>query len=112
MRGSYVTVNTLVLEFDLVEERISVRLARRQDVLEHLSNGCSVVDDPLTILDLLPSVVDVGHLRHSSFPVEVEVIDPTSSFCILPKMSMGQVFSSHLSIELAILVGLNPLPVR
>ena len=105
-------MDATVLELDLVEQRVPVWLARRDDILEHVSNWRTVVDDPLTVLNLLASVIDIGHLRHTGIPVEVEVVNPSLRLRILTEIGVSNILRHSLGIELTIGVGFNPSPVR
>ena len=105
-------MDTTVLELDLVKERVPVWLACGDDILEHVRNWRPVIDDPLTVLDLLPGVIDIGHLRHTGISVEVEVVDPSLRLCILTEIRMSDIFSHSLGIELAICIRFNPSSVR
>ena len=105
-------MDSTILELDLVEERVPIRLARRDDILEHVRNWRTVVDDPLTVLNLLTSVIDIGHLRYTGIPVEVEVVNPSLRLCILTEIGVCNVLGHSLGIELAIRIRFNPSSVR
>ena len=104
-------MDATVLELDLVEQRVPVWFACGDDVLEHVRNWRTVVDDPLTVLDLLAGIVDVGHLRHTGISVEVEVLNPPLRLCILTKVAVCNILGHGLSIELTIGIRLDPSPV-
>ena len=104
-------MNATVLELDLVEERVPVWLACGDDVLKHVRNWRTVVDDPLTVLDLLAGVVDIGHLRHPGISVEVEIVNPSLRLCILTEVAVCNILRHSLGIELTVGIRLNPSPV-
>ena len=63
-------------------------------------------------MDLLAGVIDIGHLRHTGIPVEVEVVNPSLRLCILTEVAVRNILSHSLGIELAICIRFNPSPVR
>ena len=63
-------------------------------------------------MNLLSSVIDVGHLRHTGISVEVEVVNPSLRLCILTEVAVRNILGHSLGIELAICIRFNPSSVR
>ena len=101
-----------ILELDSIEHRVSIRLARRDHVPEHLYRRVAIIDDPLTVLELVASVVDICQLSDLIIPVEVEVRKLTIRLSVVAEMPVGNSLSEPLGVESTLSIRNDPATVK